>query len=175
MLNPLSIPSIEEYTKSRDIRYGECRGEEHMSVLASYLRQQLAQRNWSQNQLAARAGLRESVVSNILNKPGILPRPATLRKIAGALGVDESDLTEKLGYKISGASTPGDRHVRLARLIQSLPWLETGVEKWLQLSEEEQEDILNQIEYRLDRRIQKGQSPRPPRPRNGDRAKSGDS
>lgn len=121
------------------------------SALAGYLRKELADRNLSQAQLASMAGIRESTLSNLLNKPNVLPKPETLRKLATALNVPEAQLTALAGYAIDGAPGLADRYLRMARLIQTLSWLESGVEKWLQLPENEQEDILFQIESRLNR------------------------
>ncbi len=159
MSNTLSILSHTRYTRSDTVRYVE--GKSAVSTLASFLRSELERRGWSQNQLANKAGVRESTVSNILNKPGgVRSKPQTLRKLAAALEIPESDLTEHIGYSIEGASTPDDRHLRMARLIDSLPWLAMGVEKWLQLPANEQEEILELIEFRLSRHSQKGRNSR---------------
>lgn len=128
-----------------------------MSALAGYLRTKMKERGWSQSQFAGLAEIRESTLSNLLNNPDVLPKPETLHKLAVALDVPEAQLTALTGYAIDGAPDLDDRYLRLARLMQTLPWLETGVEKWLQLPEAEQDDILTQIEYRLSRRSPKEQ------------------
>jgi hypothetical protein len=76
--------------------------------------------------------------------------------LAVALNMAEAELTALAGYAIDGAPTLDEARLqRLARLLQTLPWLEAGVEKLLQLSDEEQDDILAQIEFRLSRRSRK--------------------
>jgi hypothetical protein len=95
-----------------------------------------------------------------------------LKKLAGALGVSGAYLTNLVGYPIGDLPEPEDRSVRLARMIEALPWLEAGVEKWLQLDPQEQEDIVNQIEFRLSRRSQKAQTPRQSKPATSDTEES---
>jgi transcriptional regulator with XRE-family HTH domain len=129
-----------------------------MSALARYLRAKMKEQGLTQSQLAGKAELSESALSYLLNNPDVLPKPDTLNKLAGALGVAEAQLTALTGYAIEGAPDLDERQARLSRLMQALPWLESGVEKWLQLPEDEQDDILNQIEYRLNRQTQKAQS-----------------
>jgi transcriptional regulator with XRE-family HTH domain len=126
-----------------------------MTALARRIRERLQELEWTQETLAEHAGLATSSVSDILNTKR-LPRPETLHKLALALNMAEAELTALAGYAIDGAPTLDEARLqRLARLLQTLPWLEAGVEKLLQLSDEEQDDILAQIEFRLSRRSRK--------------------
>lgn len=128
-----------------------------MSALAEYLRMQLKKRGWDQKTLAEKAYIAPSTLSNILNpKSNVIAQPSTIQGLAQALEVRESLLTSLLGYAVEDPPSPDDRYVRMARLISELPWLESGVEEWLKLPPEDQEDILHQIEYRRTR--QKSQS-----------------
>lgn len=149
--------------------YGTIRLEEAgVSALASFLRKEMDQRGWDPARLARKAKVPTTTLHNILHQRSPRPFPDTLRKLAAVLGCSPAYLTSLVGYSVEDLPTPDDRLVRLARAIEALPWLEAGVEKWLQLDSEEQEDILDQIERRLARRSQKGQKPRRTKPENDD-------
>lgn len=122
-----------------------------MAVLAGYLRDKMAERGWSQSQLAGKAQISESALSHLLNKPDVLPRPETLQRLAAALEVQSATLTALTGYAVEGSPKLNERQMRLLHQIHALPWLERGIEQWLQLPDADQHDILNQIEYRLSR------------------------
>lgn len=141
--------------------YGTIRREETtVSALASYLRLKMDEKGWDAAQLARKAEVPTTTLHNILHRKDPRPQPVTIRKLAGALGVSAARLTSLTGYPIDDAPGAEERHLRLARLIDSLPWLGVGVEKILQLSPEEQEDILDLIERRLIRRQRDQEKPR---------------
>jgi transcriptional regulator with XRE-family HTH domain len=148
--------------------YGIIRCEEiTVSALASYLRLKMDEKGWDAAQLARKAKVPTTTLHNILHQKNPNPRPGTLRKLAGALEVSAARLTSLTGYPIDDDPEAVERHLRLARLIDSLPWLESGVEKILQLSPEEQEDILDLVERRLVRRQKDQGKPRSKREGDG--------
>lgn len=123
-----------------------------MSRLANFIRERMAARGWSQGQLAAKAAIRDSTLSNILNKDGVIPRPDTVKALAEALEVDPPLLTALLGYPIDSSSDPGARYVRLAREIEALPWVAERIDDLLRLSPERFQELMDYLDFRRHRR-----------------------
>lgn len=65
------------------------------------------ERGWSQQQLSERAGLGKAAVNDLVNHPERRKRPATIRKLAQALGVSPDFLTAG-GGGIAGEEGPVD-------------------------------------------------------------------
>ncbi|MGE4485735.1 MAG: helix-turn-helix domain-containing protein [Oscillospiraceae bacterium] len=86
------------------------------------------QRDWSEYQLAERAGLPQSTISSWYRK-GMVPTLASLQKIADAFGITLSQLVALEGDPVS--LTP-----RQQELLQ----------KWNRLSEEQKEILLKFID-----------------------------
>lgn len=65
------------------------------------------ERGWSQQQLSERAGLGKAAVNDLVNHPARRTRPATIRKLAQALGVSPDFLTAG-GVGVAGDGGPVD-------------------------------------------------------------------
>lgn len=123
-----------------------------MSALADYIRLKLNEKNWLPAELARRAKISRGGLSHILNKDGNIPKPGTLEKIAGALGVEPVELTSKVGYTVDRVNDPGSRDVRLARAIVDRPWMAARQELLLSLSQDEFDELMDEVEFRRKRR-----------------------
>lgn len=123
-----------------------------VSRLANFLRERMAARGWNQGQLAAKAEIRESTLSNILNKEGVIPRPDTVKALAKALEIDPPFLTALLDYPIDSSSNPNSRYVRLARELEASPWLAERIDDLLHLSPEEFRELMDYLDFRRRRR-----------------------
>jgi transcriptional regulator with XRE-family HTH domain len=104
---------------------------------ADWLRETMAKNGWSSADLARKAHISNSMVSNYLG--GVPPRVETLAKIARATGVPEAFLRELAGRDPTGAATEVDpiipeireilsRMPRPAQERAALPLLRVAVE-----------------------------------------------
>jgi transcriptional regulator with XRE-family HTH domain len=90
-----------------------------MDTLGEWLNGKLKERGWSQAELARRASISRTSVSDIISgKADAGASVATA--IASALGVDEIEVLRRAGIT-RNVSTPSDRASRLAHRIAQLP------------------------------------------------------
>lgn len=129
-------------------RTGVPGGLRDMSALADYITRWLRQRGLGQNQLASRAKIRPSTLSNIMTKEGILPKPKTVKQLASAMGVDGSVLTALIGYPIAQTTDPSDRHLYLARQLDAFPWLTERLDDLMRVSDDEFRELMDYLQFR---------------------------
>jgi len=80
--------AIRKNPDSQDYNNKLCRQEEYF---ANKVRQIMGNKNITQDQLAERIGIGQSAISNMLNRK-CRPQKRTIKKVAGALGVEVADL-----------------------------------------------------------------------------------
>lgn len=68
------------------------------SSFGLYLKHMREQKKWSINQLADAAGISTSQISRIENGKRGVPKPQTIEKIAGALGISYAEMMDHAGY-----------------------------------------------------------------------------
>lgn len=90
-------------------------------LFIDWLREQMATRGWSQNQMAREIGVNHGTLSTIFNgkrRPGI----ETYLKIAQALGVDITEVLARAGYELPGtgvAESTGSAAIQPPELPQN--------------------------------------------------------
>ena len=85
--------------------------------LASFIRQWLDGRGLSQLALAQRAGIPHTTLSALFNH-GNVPRPVTLKKLAGAMGVPVAELMVHAGHLSKDEFENPIDQAELARLYE---------------------------------------------------------
>lgn len=116
------------------------------SVLVNVIHAQMARLGIEQVELARRAGVPKQTLSNILNEH-TTPELPTLGKLAKGLDLNLATLIEAAGYTLHGNGA-SDEVTRLARLLERVPWLMTGVEKLAELPPEKFRELLDYMEFR---------------------------
>lgn len=122
-----------------------------MSALANVIREFIEKNDkgvHGQNELADLAGIKRSTLSNIVTKAGVNPRPATIKKLAGAMGIEGVVLTALLGYPVQADSEPDGKYVILAHQLQAFPWLVRRLDDFLHLDEAEFQEAMDHLEFR---------------------------
>lgn len=126
-----------------------------MSALANTIREWLKQNDkgiHGQNELADEAKIRRSTLSHLMNKENALPRPTTVKKLAGAMGVEGVILTALLGYPTQASDDPDGKYVEIARQLESFPWLISRLDDLLHLDESEFREALEHFDLAHRRR-----------------------
>lgn len=121
-----------------------------MSALANHIRKRIKEKDWNQTRLALEAKISESALSNLLNKPRVLPKPETIEALASALGDDPGLLTALAGYPVDPDSDPDGRYREIGRRISASPWLEERIDDLLRLSKEEFAELMRYLDFRRD-------------------------
>ena len=85
--------------------------------LASFIRQWIDEHHSSALALAQRAGITHTTLSALFNH-GNVPRPSTLRKLAGAMGLPVSELLFRAGHLSRDEIENPVRATDLARLYE---------------------------------------------------------
>lgn len=119
-----------------------------MSALSEYVNRWLKREGKGQNELAALAKIRPSTLSHLMNKKEPLPKPATVKKLAGAMGIDASVLTMLLGYPIESTTNPDGRLIELARRLAAFPWLTERIDDLMRLSGDEFQELMDYLAFR---------------------------
>ncbi len=138
--------------------------ESAVSALANYIRSRMKLLERNQTDIAGRAGITESTLSNILNskkkKDGssTIPRPETIKGLARALETEGALLTSLLGYPV-GPVGDSDRYEEISRRLPGVPWLADRLSDLMELSEDEFHELMEWIDFR--RRQGSGSQPRP--------------
>lgn len=107
--------------------------------LVDWIREQLNERDWSQNKLAKEAGLTSSQISRIMN--GQRPSPEIARDLAKALNVSADFVLEMAG--------------RLASKEKRTPLIEELIGLFVQLPSEDREAEVATLRVRVER-LKKG-------------------
>lgn len=131
-----------------------------MSVFGTYIKVLMDGKGWSQADLATAVGVAGSTVSNWLtNDEPVIPKPATLNKLADKLGVSRREMLEHAGFEIEDSGSPEARTGRIANLIEGMPRVKAINEQLFSLSPEEQDVALSVLEAHLrERRLRRTQS-----------------
>lgn len=106
------------------------------TTFADWLDEQMGIKGFSQSELARRAGLSRQAISDYLNRKRTYPDERALQAIAHAFGYPVEQV-----YRAAGILPPSSQPTERKTLIEHM--LD-------QLSDEEQEDILKYIEFRLE-------------------------
>lgn len=126
-----------------------------MSALANAIREWLKQNDagiHGQNELADVAEIRRSTLSNIMNSERTIPRPTTIKKLAGAMNVEGVLLTALLGYPTRASGDPDGKYVEIARQLEAFPWLITRLDDLLHLDESEFREAMEHFDLAHHRR-----------------------
>lgn len=140
------------YTAKYDMSNGQLRQEDRVaSTLAAYLRREIKSRGQNPSSFARKAQIPITTLNYILNTPDAKPTPAVLEKIAAGLGIEPAELTSKIGYTVDKIKNPDGKTVRLARAIADRPWMAARQDLLLSLSEEEFDQLMDEVEFRRQR------------------------
>lgn len=121
-----------------------------MSVFGTYINALMRSKGWSQADLAAAVDVVPSTVSNWLNNDDpVIPKPATLNKLADKLGVTRREMLEHAGFEIEDSPSPEARSGRIAALVERMPRVQEINEQLFSLSPEEQDVALSVLEAHL--------------------------
>ena len=121
-----------------------------MSVFGTYIGALMRQKGWSQADLAAEVEVAPSTVSNWLNNDDpVIPKPATLNRLADKFGVSRREMLEHAGFEIEDSPSPAARAGRIARLVEKMPRVQEINEELFRLSPEEQDIALSVLEAHL--------------------------
>ena len=130
-----------------------------MSVFGTYINTLMRQKGWSQADLASEVDVAPSTVSNWLtNVDPVIPKPATLNRLADRLGVPRREMLEHAGFEIEDSPTPEARSGRIANLIEKMPRVKEINEQLFALAPEEQDIALSVLEAHLRERHRRAQS-----------------
>lgn len=121
-----------------------------MSEFGTYINALMRSKGWSQADLAAAVDVAPSTVSNWLNNDDpVIPKPATLNKLADKFSVTRREMLERAGFEIEDSPTPEARAGRMAALIEKMPRVQEINEQLFSLSPEEQDVALSVLEAHL--------------------------
>ena len=130
-----------------------------MSVFGTYINTLMRQKGWSQADLASEVDVAPSTVSNWLtNVDPVIPKPATLNRLADRLGVPRREMLEHAGFEIEDSPTPEARSGRIANLIEKMPRVKEINEQLFALAPEEQDIALSVLEAHLRERRRRSQA-----------------
>jgi len=130
-----------------------------MSEFGNYINALMIGKGWSQSDLAIAVDVVPSTVSNwINNEDPVIPKPATLNKLADKLGVPRREMLEHAGFEIEDSPSPEARSRRIADLIEKMPRVKEINEELFALTPEEQDVALSVLEAHLRERRRRSQS-----------------
>lgn len=130
-----------------------------MSMFGTYINALMRSKGWSQADLALAVDVVPSTVSNWLNNDDpVIPKPATLNKLADKLGVTRREMLEHAGFEIEDSPSPEARTGRVAALVEKMPRVQEINEQLFSLSPEEQDIALSVLEAHLRERRRRLQS-----------------
>lgn len=130
-----------------------------MSTFGTYIKSLMDRKGWSQVDLAVAVNVAPSTVNNWLNNPEpVIPKPATLNRLADKLDVPRREMLEHAGFEIEDSGSPEARAGRIANLIEAMPRVKEINEQLFQLNPEEQDVALSVLEAHLRERRRRSQS-----------------
>lgn len=109
------------------------RGKPTSSGLAAFVRAEIDKRGMSESTFAERVGISKGTLSNMLNKPGVIPDLSTLHGIAQVLDLPLARIIEVCGYAVGG-NEGRIEDIQLAMLMASVPELRQLVDQLKTLS-----------------------------------------
>lgn len=130
-----------------------------MSTFGTYINALIQGKGWSQSDLAIEVDVVPSTVSNwINNEDPVIPKPATLNKLADKLGVSRREMLEHAGFEIEDSPSPQARTGRIADLIEKMPRVKEINEELFALNPEDQDIALSVLEAHLRERRRRSQA-----------------
>lgn len=130
-----------------------------MSTFGTYINALIQGKGWSQSDLAIEVDVVPSTVSNwINNEDPVIPKPATLNKLADKLGVSRREMLEHAGFEIEDSPSPHARAGRIADLIEKMPRVKEINEELFALNPEDQDIALSVLEAHLRERRRRSQA-----------------
>ena len=121
-----------------------------MSVFGTYISMLMRRKGWSQADLAAEVEVAPSTVSNWLNNEDpVIPKPATLNRLADKLGTTRREMLEHAGFEIEDSPTSEARARRIDALAEQMPRVREINEQLFNLPVEEQDIALSVLEAHL--------------------------
>jgi transcriptional regulator with XRE-family HTH domain len=121
-------------------------------ALANFLRDEMNKRGWSQKDLAAKSGVPESTLSNLLNNKTEEPGLATLTRLSTAFEVPLWRLILIAGYPVGTPDSFENQQSRLVELSKAFPWLTPVAEDIAGLTPDDRESLLTVLEMLLRRK-----------------------
>ncbi|MFD3165455.1 MULTISPECIES: helix-turn-helix domain-containing protein [Herpetosiphon] len=119
-----------------------------MLGLSSLLSQELASRNWSLRELATRSGIAVSTLSNLINKPDVMPDLRTLNALAISLNLPIRQLVEACGIPVD--AHPSDEDATIQALITAVPEVRMFLNLLGQLSPDDRAAILSHLRWKVE-------------------------
>lgn len=82
----------------------------HHDKFKNRLAVELERRNWTMNRLANCAGITQSTLSNLVNRPNAVPKLDTIFLIAQGLGISVTELLDFPPYNVRPDGTDAAKH-----------------------------------------------------------------
>jgi transcriptional regulator with XRE-family HTH domain len=115
-----------------------------MSELSSFIKDEMARKNWTFRVAEEQIGISKTALSNIINE-NQKPEMDTLVKISGAFNIPLWRVVEMAGYDLGFAKNKTVAE-RIASLIESVPEYEEGLNRLLRASPDQIEGMLAWLE-----------------------------
>lgn len=117
-----------------------------MSALTTFIRDELARQNMSQQDLAERSGIPDATLSRILTGQVDEPKGSQISRIAKALGVPFWQLMQIAGYTTATPDDPDEEQQRIATIIAADPGLQPVMDQVSRLNANDRLAVLAYIE-----------------------------
>jgi len=88
----------------------------------------------------------------------VIPKPATLNRLADKLGVTRREMLEHAGFEIEDSPSPEARAGRIVDLIKGMPRVKEIAEELFKLNPEEQDIAMSVLEAHLRERRRRSRS-----------------
>lgn len=123
------------------------------SSLPIFLQGEIRRRGKDAAWLSRRSGVDKATLSNMLNEPDVVPKIATLKKLADALEQPLGVLIRQVGFDL-GRDRTLEQAERLAEVVEAEPQLAELYDELRQLPPEDLADIQAYVAGRRDMRRQ---------------------
>lgn len=122
-----------------------------MSQLGTYIVRRREQKGWTRAELARASNIPYSTLSNIeLNKRNVKPTEETLRRLAAALGEDDSQMRVLAGYDVLHSIDVTERAKRIDALLSVAPRWAAALLSVQDMDEKEQDEALTALEIHVE-------------------------
>jgi len=108
--------------------------------------------------LSRKSGVDKSTLHNMMTEPNVVPRLATLDKLANALSIPLARLIRQVGFDL-GNDEPMEQSERIAELLEAEPQLAGLLDELRQVSPDELRDFQVYVSGRRDLRRQRQTGP----------------
>lgn len=129
------------------------------SSLPIFLQCEIKKRGKDAAWLSRKSGVDKATLSNMMNEPDVVPKIATLKKLADALGVRLGVLIRQVGFDL-GTDERHEQADRLAELLEAEPRLAALYDELRQLPPGDLADIEAYVASRVDLRRQRQPDPK---------------